>query len=144
MWRLYCSPLRCSSITIWIVLFGQTFSHCRHQIQRSWLHLWTPRKRGLTSGATSGYSTVNVSPSRACFIVVAMDFMMPIIVEHLQRSRRQQRSSGDHPDDGRSQQEIRKREHEHPLPADLDELVDTDARNRRARPLGEQEDAPYL
>src|SRR6056297_2314038 len=103
MWRLYCSPLRCSSITIWMVLFGQTFSHWRHQIHRSWLHLWTPRKRGLTSGATSGYSTVNVSPSRACFIVVAMDFMMPIIGRVLQLES-QQRSSGDHSDDDRGQQ----------------------------------------
>src|SRR6056297_3094379 len=114
MWRLYCSPLRWSSWTIWMVLFGQTFSHCRHQIHRSWLNLWTPRKRGLTSGATSGYSTVNVSPSRACFIVVAMDFMIPIIGSYLQ-SESQQPSSGDHPDDSRRQQQVRQREHEHPL-----------------------------
>src|SRR6056297_3126302 len=79
-WRLYCSGLRCSSVTIWMVSFGQTFSHCRHQIQRSWLNLWIPLNRGDTSGASSGYSTVNVLPSSACFIVVAIDLSSPIIV----------------------------------------------------------------
>src|SRR6056297_1271424 len=131
MWRLYCSPLRWSSWTIWMVLFGQTFSHCRHQIHRSWLNLWTPRKRGLTSGASSGYSTVNVVPSSACFIVVAMDFMSPIILR-------------DHPHDYGREHQVRERQHQHSLPADFDQLIDPDAGNRRAGPLREQEEAPDL
>jgi hypothetical protein len=48
-------------------------------MQRSWLNLWTPRNRGLTWGASSGYSTVNVCPSNACFNVVVMDFNTPIM-----------------------------------------------------------------
>ena len=33
-----------------------------------------------TSGVSSGYSTVNFSPPSACFIVVAIDFNIPIMV----------------------------------------------------------------
>src|SRR6056297_2561510 len=131
MWRLYCSPFRWSSCTIWIVSFGQTFSHWRHQIHRSWLNLWTPRNPGLTSCASSGYSTVNVVPSSACFIVVAMDFISPIMLR-------------DHPHDYGREHQVRERQHQHSLPTDLDQLVDTDARQRGAGPLREQEEAPDL
>ena len=40
----------------------------------------SPRFRGETSGVSSGYSTVNFSPPRACFIVVAIDLSIPIMV----------------------------------------------------------------